>query len=109
MSGQAAARPSLARRLRPGMEVMVFEQFAVREKPLGRAELLEREPKRGIRRAYQLEHWRVRYLGPPPDGCPHPSQARPEWVTIRTDAEDLRAGPDRVPLSPIDFGPTVPC
>lgn len=84
---------------------MVYGRFAVREGPVGRAELLEREPKGGIRRAYQLEHWRVRYLEPPPAG--YPSEARPEWVTVRTDAEDLRRGPDRVPPAK-DFGRRVP-
>ncbi len=106
MKADAAHRTRLRhRRLRPGMVVMVFERFAVREKPLGRAKLLEREPPRGIRRAYALEHWRVRYLDPPPDGYRHPE--RPAWVTVRTDAEDLRTGPDRVPSSPIDYGPRV--
>lgn len=93
-------------RLRPGMHVTVFERFATREKPLGRAELLEREPKGGIRRAHQLEHWRVRYLEASPENYPHPG--RPDWVTVRTDAEDLRDGPERVPPAPEDFGYRVP-
>lgn len=89
------------------MRVVVFERFAVRERPIGRAELIERDAPGGLllRRGGQLETWRVRYLDPLPEDYPHP--ARPEWVTIRTDADDLCTGPERVP-SCGDLGPCVP-
>lgn len=107
-------------RLRPGMVVTVYRFFARREGPIGSAELVERErpvPDHflgALRRGGQLESWRVRYLDGKPDGDPsrhplgnpHPSAARPEWVTIRTDEPDLRPG---APPPPVDYGPSVPC